>query len=1130
MDHDTNSKEGANGTIEPNVHTVEGAKQHSQDEAQAVQQEQPQGEHAAWDTNKHNQTYPEGYGYHTNQMGYNGTDWTNAGGFNPMMQMQSGNWNNFPNMMGKFELLRNRTRHVADRPSGMAGMGMDPVAMSQGMFGGYGGQGMDMSGMSGMNGMSGMAAGMNAGNMGGMDYSGGFGGWTGHQAAGMNGDFGAHAGYYPGGGYNQQSLQGSYPHQMHHPQQQFQSNNFQNQRQARQGGSGAAASHRHSAHGSHGVFGGGRGPADGYGRGHGRVAGRRQAAENQNHAAQAEEEDAFFHQLPAGLQERRPSQQKSGNEPVPAVPADAESGLKQTEDVPANNADAGVSQSDSTPITKPNHEASGNVDFADKALDESRDTNADTERLTYADDQSSGAQQSQFNHATTSHMQPIASVEMSDYGMTHGNAIPTAMSPSESPYVPAGPASSYSLSQNGAGTEFHPRGRGGPYSRGGRGGFAEFRGGFRGRGVQGFGSGGNASPVQQGGDYTVVTPAEPKGQGVQGAPTGPKAMREGHPSTGFRGRGSFHGAPPGRGVVAPTGSASGNGQSQWQRYRPQTAHCVHQRVDLSLVLSETPERQRLRSKSRSRSRADSRHSRSPTREHRNQRRQRSRSYSRLASDTHPCGEHDSHRSSRAEGLGERDHVANGVNGPDVGVGNQIYREGGHSRSSSVKSSRRYSSRQDAERARPPRPHRHQSPGFRSQRRSRSRSRSPAAPRAQNGGPTADGLEVHSSESGRRSSKIEGYRERDRERHIDRDRDKDRDRDHDHDREHERAREKDRERERARDRERDRAKDRDRDQDKNRDHNRDRKRSRRDRDENDPDESGDDRYQRSSRRSRRDRDRGDEREPKGRYRPDAQERERIRPESAKQRGVDTSSPELEFKIKDRSKTTGQKPAGPSSREPPTSTTFVREPPKGPSSTRRPSHSLSQSHSTSPHNQRRLPPSAPAAQAAPAASDPHTQEREARNRERLLKEQQRRQSLQYPGAGGGAGSDRKRPHSAVDGRGGPGHGAGPDLVAASSERPFAPPTEPSAHRNSRRKIHRGSDDDGGGDAGAGGRAKGRVRGGGPSDRADGGSGSGGRRPGGGGSSGRRRMSYKYEDEENDEARARRVESEREAARWD
>lgn len=83
------------------------------------------------------------------------------------------------------------------------------------------------------------------------------------------------------------------------------------------------------------------------------------------------------------------------------------------------------------------------------------------------------------------------------------------------------------------------------------------------------------------------------------------------------------------------------------------------------------------------------------------------------------------------------------------------------------------------------------------------------------------------------------------------------------------------------------------------------------------------------------------------------------------------------------------------------------------------------------------------------DPHTLEREARNRERLLKELQRREAME--GKGASAGGQQRREGGKADG--------------------------------------------------------GRV----------------------GGMASSRRMSYKYEDEESNEARASRVENEREAGRW-
>ncbi|KAH0558818.1 hypothetical protein GP486_004547, partial [Trichoglossum hirsutum] len=112
----------------------------------------------------------------------------------------------------------------------MPGMNMDPMAMSQGMYGGgFGGQGMSMGGMN-----MGMGMGFGGGQ-------GGYDGWNGQSTwdgshdkfnpntsgsntGGMVGDFGANSGYHPAaGGYNLQS-HGNYS-QMHQPQ--YQNNDYQ---------------------------------------------------------------------------------------------------------------------------------------------------------------------------------------------------------------------------------------------------------------------------------------------------------------------------------------------------------------------------------------------------------------------------------------------------------------------------------------------------------------------------------------------------------------------------------------------------------------------------------------------------------------------------------------------------------------------------------------------------------------------------------------------------------------------------------------------------------------------------------------------------------------------------------------
>lgn len=93
------------------------------------------------------------------------------------------------------------------------------------------------------------------------------------------------------------------------------------------------------------------------------------------------------------------------------------------------------------------------------------------------------------------------------------------------PNVPQGPAAQY------APTEFGNRGRGG----------------FRGRvamGARGYGS--------SFGNIPLKSPTEPRGLGVAGAPTGPKALVGGMSSIGVRGRGApFIAGRGGRGVAVP---------------------------------------------------------------------------------------------------------------------------------------------------------------------------------------------------------------------------------------------------------------------------------------------------------------------------------------------------------------------------------------------------------------------------------------------------------------------------------------------------------------------------------------------------------------------------------------------------
>src|ERR1700712_1512518 len=146
---------------------------------------------------------------------------------------------------------------------------MNPMDMSQGMYGGYGMQGMNMN----------------------MDYNSGY-GWNNGQQ--MSSDFGP-GNYYPGGGgYNQ-----SHPGQFSQMQQQ---NSFQNQNRFH--GQGAFANR---APGRGGMQ---QGPAA-QGNRHGQnvpyQGPQREASDVPETDATPNGETAFTHQLPANLQSRRPS-------------------------------------------------------------------------------------------------------------------------------------------------------------------------------------------------------------------------------------------------------------------------------------------------------------------------------------------------------------------------------------------------------------------------------------------------------------------------------------------------------------------------------------------------------------------------------------------------------------------------------------------------------------------------------------------------------------------------------------------------------------------------------------------------------------------------------------------------------
>jgi hypothetical protein len=393
--------------------------------------------------------------------------------------------------------------------SGMPGMNMDPMAMSQGMYGGgFGGQGMSMGGM----------------NMGmGMDFGGGQGGydgWNGRSAwngghdkfnpntsgsntGGMVGDFGANSGYHPvAGGYNLQS-HGNYS-QMHQPQ--YQNNDYQDSFQGQ------------------GYF-----PRGGRGRGRGFSYGDRGRG---GYSYSYDGNNAPFQQqlLPQYLQQPGDQvhhQHGSGNE-TNLLP-------NGTDDTSSPHAVGSVTPKGPRSADGVEYEMP-EVKSEAKTLVETVADTSSNETSKQAKDVEISRLEKSVPESAAANSEGIATTAVS---MNKESTAP----PTKDFAPPLAPTSAYQGE--------HPqdsvgRSRGGNALRGPFRGGGEFRGNYRGRGG-GFwpGPGGVAghSPNQSipTSQFPIVAPTEPKlvqGLGVPGAPSAPKALREGFPNRP-RGRGGF---------------------------------------------------------------------------------------------------------------------------------------------------------------------------------------------------------------------------------------------------------------------------------------------------------------------------------------------------------------------------------------------------------------------------------------------------------------------------------------------------------------------------------------------------------------------------------------------------------------
>lgn len=538
---------------------------------------------------------------------------------------------------------------------------------------------------------------------------------------------------------------------------------------------------------------------------------------------------------------------------------------------------------------------------------------------------------------------------------------------------------------------------------------AGFNGGFaysgrgRGRGRGGWGGRG-AFHHQHYSESHMMNPVQPLGQGVEGAPTGPKAMRDGFSNRGsFRGRGVLNNQ---RGGIQ--GAENTNSSNRAPSSVPQTplvgASGAQEEVDGLVEQSHTEQRSISRSRSRS-------HSRS--RRHRHRRRSQSASSDPETYDRDR--EHRRHDASRFQKY-EDDVSARYEDDFKEDIAKS-------SREPSVDGNKRHrSSRHEKDGHRSSRSHRDHS------RERRKRSRRSRSARREAGD---HDLDYESTKPITETSKRKSRSDR---RRDDEEKEKGRHRDRNYEHEREKYRERDRE---------------------------DRRRSRRDRSVSYESEDN----HRSSKSGRRDKDKTRTRE----RRRDDDQRDNHKdhePEITKQPNSVNNGDQIEFRIQGRANEQRASSTAPASLgfNPPTGPSAARAPPTGPRVLN--TKITSMNPPSGPSSARRSQPPTPATSEHTSgpptpAIDPHTLEREARNRERMLKEEQRRQQLRGGGSSS-AGLERKRSY-ADDGDGGS----------------VAPPTGPRGDRDRKTKS--------------------------------------------------RRVNYKYEDEENDEARARRVEKQREASRW-
>ena len=427
---------------------------------------------------------------------------------------------------------------------GMPGMAMDPLTMSQGMYGGFGGQGMGMNAMNGMN----MGMGFNAGQGSYGNYNGQPGAWNtaqdkfnpnayaGH-ANGMENDYGASAGY---GGYNMPSHQGSF-NQIHHHQ--FPNNDNQN------------------SYNGQGFHNRGRGRGRGYynaGRGRG---GYNQVTSNTNQANY----EPFHHQIPPQLDQQGSLQtqevQTQDEKRTPSANKPAISSHQGAIVHHLENNYPAEQQATRAPFPEREGHSKEDEDMTGKESAPSDKVDA-TKTASLAQDVyedipklGSAPENMQIEQSKLASIETFVSPEQSDPPNATGEdtaSQTTTMLPPPTPIIPVGPAAHYPIEQS---ADYSVRGR-----SVGRGSYWGGRG--RGYGYLPNGSATHSSASQSAPilNSPHVPPTEPKGLGVEGAPKAPKALREGLPNNGIRGGRGF--SIVGRASAAAQARVSGHERSR----------------------------------------------------------------------------------------------------------------------------------------------------------------------------------------------------------------------------------------------------------------------------------------------------------------------------------------------------------------------------------------------------------------------------------------------------------------------------------------------------------------------------------------------------------------------------------------